>query len=74
MTNREKWSLAMSNLTATDNLIEDFICLKFVTDVLGEACPRCPLGSLCRSYVNEEITFEQYMEKVSEWLGKEVEE
>lgn len=71
MTNREKWFMAMTDQSVVDINVEDFICKSFVTPTLGEACPGCPLGSLCRSYVNEERTFEQYMAAVTEWLDKE---
>ena len=70
MTNREK---GMSKVIS-DDTIEDVICQSFVTPELGEACPGCPLSSLCRSYVNEERTYEQYMEAVTDWLDKEAEE
>ena len=48
----------MNRELSIDSAIEDFICRKFVMPILGESCPACPLGSLCRSYVNEELTFE----------------
>ena len=74
MTNRDKWYVSMMKKTAIDNNIEDFICRTFVTPTLGEACPGCPLGLLCRSFIKEEMTFEQYMAAVTEWLNKEAEE
>ena len=67
MTNREKWAPKVNY----DNAIEYTICKIFATPTIDEACPGCPLRSLCRSYVNEGTSFEQYMEKVSEWLDKE---
>lgn len=73
MTNREKWFASMNDRSVVDNAIEDFICRAFVTPTMGEACPGCPLGSLCRSYVNEEKTFEQYIGTVTDWLNKEAE-
>lgn len=68
MTRREKW---MSKVIS-DDTIEDVICQSFVKPFIDEACPGCPLGSLCRSYVNGERTYEQYMEAVSKWLDEEV--
>lgn len=70
MTNREKWVSLIE-----DGILEDAICREFVTPLIDEACPGCPLGSLCRSYANGngDITFEQYMESVTDWLNKESE-
>ena len=69
MTNREKWTPKV----IFDNAIEEAICREFATPTIDEACPGCPLGSLCRSYVKKEMTFEQYLDKVSEWLDMEEE-